>query len=487
MGGLDRKIGGADAPGNECRSALQQEGHLRPALDAFPRPFVGPCQERRCLGEGGVLLHRLRLSSPSAAVHLRLTITASHGRLRTGLNAVWHLPTRHAVRRRGRDVRVARRHVDRRVGALAGRRHVARQPNPTPSEAAAGKMQIGMLTVVQFFIVLVEGLLDHALVLRLIAVLVVMTGPTALCTMAATIGPAAMSIAFALHLTALWFTAFQVPLMQHRTAVTAMLTTVDQVLVFRSVHVLSLSVVGKAAVRRVNRGAVVVMVAYRAMRMVDGVAAVGMMLDRPAVRLVLNVHDMVTMRMVLAVHCVLAASLSAFGVMVHDLIMLGRAIRMAVVTPDRCRWCRVAEPEIAVLSPELVVEKVAFDVLDCHRIWFLIACRCWDIYDERPRERDPVPSECRWQPPSTGLPAHDLRHSRDTGRRGAQNRSPAKRGALSRSTGRRARSHSDEPPDSFARHRALGSDYCSNNPSASLRRMLLGVEKPDGSPFSRAY
>ncbi len=250
-----------------------------------------------------------------------------------------------------------------------------------------GKMQLSVLAVVQFAVMLSEGFLDKALVLRFIAVFMVtsLTAMTAVLSAffmlhSATLGavtsatsPAAMGVAFALHFLAAALATF---FMQHRTTMAAVFAPLvlhlsavatmfpmDQVLVFRPVHVFHFPVVFEAAMRRVNRRTVVVMVGYHAVRVVNGVAAVGVVLDDPAVRLVLDVHDMVTVGVMLAVHHVALMNLAALGVVVHDLFVFGRALRVPVVVSGRRG---AVEPELAMLGTEFVVEEIAFDVLDCH-------------------------------------------------------------------------------------------------------------------------
>ena len=351
---------------------MQQESHLCAAADVCPRPFVRPCQERRRLSESCVLLHRLAPMRPTTAVHLR-HVTTAHRRLGTGLDAEGHLAAGHIVCWRGRHVWAARRGVDRRMGALAGRHHVTGQTDTTSGKATMGKMQLGVLAVVQFAVMLAEGFLDHALVLRLIAVFVVtsLTAMTAVLPAffmlhSAALGavappcPAAVSVAFALHhLAFMRLAAFLMPLMQHGATVATMLP-MDQVLVFRPVHVFGFSVVFEAAVRRVDRRTVMVVMAHHAVWVVNGMTTMGMVLDDPAIRLVLGVHDMMSVRMVLAV------DFSTMGVMVHDLVFIRRMIGKMTVVPDRPRWRGAVEPELAMLGTEFVVEEIAFDVLDCH-------------------------------------------------------------------------------------------------------------------------
>lgn len=335
------------------------------------------------MSEGGILLHRLAPMRPATTVHLRHVAAVRHGWLGTRLDAVRHLATRHAACRRGRDIRAARGRVDRRVRTFAGGHHVARQPNPATGKSTMGKMQLGVLAVVQFAVMLAEGFLDKALVLRFIAVFMVtsLTAMTAVLPAffmlhSATLGavtsatsPAAMGVAFALHFLAAALATF---FMQHRTTMAAVFAPfvlhlsavatmfpMDQVLVFRPVHVFHFPVVFEAAVRRVNRRTVVVMVGYHAVRVVNGVAAVGVVVNNPAVRLMLDVHDMVTM----GVHLVMEMRLAALGVVVHDLFVFGRHIRMPVMMP---RWRGAVKPELAMLRTELVIEEIAFDVLDCH-------------------------------------------------------------------------------------------------------------------------
>ncbi len=156
----------------------------------------------------------------------------------------------------------------------------------------------------QFPVVLAESLLDHALVLGLVA------------------GPATIR-------------------------------AMDQMFVLRPVHVFRLFVMSETAVRRVDRRAVVIMVAHHAVRVVDGVASMSVVFDHPAVRPTLDVHDAVAV----------GVGLSAAGVVVRNLVVFGRTIRSAVVAPHRRG---VTEPEITVSSAVLAVEKIAFDMLDCH-------------------------------------------------------------------------------------------------------------------------
>ena len=320
---------------------------------------------------------------PTTAVHLR-HVTTAHRRLGTGLDAEGHLAAGHIVCWRGRHVWAARRGVDRRMGALAGRHHVTGQTDTTSGKATMGKMQLGVLAVVQFAVMLAEGFLDHALVLRLIAVFVVtsLTAMTAVLPAffmlhSAALGavappcPAAVSVAFALHhLAFMRLAAFLMqhgatmaavfaPLVLHLSAVATMLP-MDQVLVFRPVHVFGFSVVFEAAVRRVDRRTVMVVMAHHAVWVVNGMTTMGMVLDDPAIRLVLGVHDMMSVRMVLAV------DFSTMGVMVHDLVFIRRMIGKMTVVPDRPRWRGAVEPELAMLGTEFVVEEIAFDVLDCH-------------------------------------------------------------------------------------------------------------------------
>jgi len=289
---------------------------------------------------------------PTAAVHLRHVVAACHGRLGAGLDAIRHLSARHVVRRRGRYVRTARRRVDRRMRASADGGHIARQPNPATGETAVGEMQIGVFAMMQFLIVLFERLFDQALILRQVTTFAVVP-PFEMMPLA---GAAAVRIHFTRHFGAGVF---------HPAAVTAVFF-VNQVLVFRPVHVFRLGIMSESAVRRMDRRAVVVVVTDHAVRVMNGMPTMLVMLDHAPVRLTLGVHDMVPVRMMLAVHFMAAVDFTAFGVVIHDLVAFGRSIGMTIVVPNRRGWRGAMEPKLAMLGTKLVVEEIAFDVLDCH-------------------------------------------------------------------------------------------------------------------------